>query len=264
MAMKYEVHKMKFEYKYLVPCELLPELRTLISPFMEKDSNMNFGGRDGYTVRSIYFDTPGYDFYHEKKDGLKIRKKLRIRGYNSYNPENFVFLEIKRKNARKLMKNRAAVPYKHLNDLLFKGNAEKYVLTDRGFKEPIENAQRFLFNFHKSSLQPVVLVIYEREAFFGKFDSSMRVTFDKNLRSSIDPDLHQLYKEENIKYTAPGNFVLEVKFYDIFPSWMNKIIFYLGLKLVAFSKYTRCIDEHREINNNSRMLLRDFTHAIHL
>ena len=262
--MKYEVHKMKFEYKYLVPCELLPEIRMLISPFMERDGMMNFGGPEGYTVRSIYFDTPRYDYYHEKKDGLKIRKKLRIRGYNAYNPENFLFLEIKRKNAKKLMKNRAAVIYKHLNDLLFTGNTRKYILTDKGLKEPLENAGRFLFNLHNSLLQPVVLVIYEREAFFGKFDSSMRITFDKNLRSSIDPELHELYKEENIKYTAPGNFVLEVKFYDIFPSWMKKIIYSLGLKLDTFSKYTRCIDEHKEINNNSRILMRDYIHAIHI
>ena len=71
---------MKFEYKYLVPIERLSELRTFISPFMVTDSHMDMGGPEGYTVRSIYFDTFQYDDYHEKISGLKTRKKIRIRG----------------------------------------------------------------------------------------------------------------------------------------------------------------------------------------
>ncbi|MFC1694261.1 VTC domain-containing protein [Candidatus Latescibacterota bacterium] len=261
--MKYDVAKMKYEYKYCIPNEQLPEIRKRISPFLEHDSNMKFGGTEGYTVRSIYFDTPRYDFYHEKIEGLKQRKKLRIRGYNEYNQNNIVYLEIKKKNEKRIYKNRAAVPYCDLEKLLMTGDIEKYILSDDGSKIPVENAQRFLFNIHKLTLLPAVLVIYEREAFQGKFDHSLRITFDKNLRSAIYPCLGNLYKEENINYTIPNHSVLEVKFYHVFPSFLSKIIESMELRLQAFSKYTKCIDEHIVVRTNTQRLKYDYLQSIH-
>ncbi len=233
---------MKYEYKYVVQNELLSDLRRAIFPFVKKDPYMDIGGPSGYTIRSIYYDTPKFDFYHEKIDGLNIRKKIRIRGYNEYDDKNIVFLEIKRKNEKLLWKNRASVAYRNLNDLLTTGNTEKYVLTDTGIKNALEDSRRFLFHIHKSYLQRTVLVIYEREAFFCKFNKSLRITFDKRLRSSMYPEIKMLYREENIKYTIPGYFILEVKFHPFFPSWMASIIASFGLKLETFSKFTRCID----------------------
>ena len=255
---------MKFEYKYLVPIERLPELRTLISPFMVTDTHMDMGGPAGYTVRSIYFDTFQYDDYHEKISGLKIRKKIRIRGYNGQNHKNIVFLEIKRKNEKRVKKNRAPVKYKNIKDLLISGDTERYIMTIKGFKEAIENSRQFLFHIYKKSLRPVVLVVYEREAYHGTFDNSFRITFDKNLRSMIHPDLQELYQEDHIKYSIPNHFVLEVKFFDIFPSWLRSIIGSLGLRLQAFSKYTTCVDEHNAVNNNSRDLRHDFVRQVYL
>ena len=257
--MKYDVNIMKYEYKYMVPNELLSELRTRISPFVEKDSYMDMGSINGYTVRSIYFDTPNLDFYHDKIAGLKIRKKFRIRGYNDYNHENVVFLEIKRKNEKKIYKHRAAVKFMDLHDLLATGDVEKYILLDHGLKSALDSSRRFLFHIHTSILQPNVLVIYEREAFFGKFDRSLRITFDKNLRSSMHPELLGLFKEENIKYVLHNYFILEVKFYHEFPSWMKPIIASLGFELSAFSKYTNCIDKHMVVHNNSRLFPHNFT-----
>ena len=152
----------KFEYKYRVPSELLPELRARMQPFVEFDSYMNMGGPSGYTVRSIYFDTPKFDYFHEKVDGIKMRKKIRIRGYNEYNPENIIFLEIKRKNERTISKNRAPLNYQYLSKLLKTGNVEKYILTDNGFKNALEDSKKFLFHIHRYMLHPIVLVMYER------------------------------------------------------------------------------------------------------
>ncbi|HUT62476.1 MAG TPA: polyphosphate polymerase domain-containing protein [Anaerolineae bacterium] len=253
---------MKFEYKYIVPIERLPELRTLISPFMVADTHMDMGGPEGYTVRSIYFDTFQYDDYYEKISGIKIRKKIRIRGYNGQNHKNIVFLEIKRKNEKRVRKHRAPVKFKNLKNLLISGDTERFVLTIKGFKDAIEDSRQFLFHMYKKSLRPVVLVIYEREAYHGTFDNSMRITFDKNLRSTIHPDIQELYQEEYIKYSIPNHFVLEVKFFDIFPSWLRPVIASLNLKLQAFSKYTTCVDEHNAVNNNSRDLKHDFVRQV--
>ncbi len=262
--MKYDVNKMKYEYKYKVSYSKLSELRERISPFTISDSNMDFGGENGYTVRSIYFDTPKYDFYQEKKEGLRIRKKIRIRGYNHYDQKNIIFLEIKRKNEKKIYKNRAAIHYNDLQNFLITCDSEKYIIPDHNVELAIENSQQFLFHIHRNSLLPAVLVIYEREAFFGKFDRSLRITLDKNIRGTIFPDIYKLYEEKNIKYPIPNYFILEVKFYHIFPSWMSTVIESMNLGLQPFSKYTNCIDANIVIHNNTRMLKYNFTQTVHV
>ena len=253
----------KFEYKYQVPRELLPRLRKLIEPYVMIDSYMNEGGPTGYTVRSIYFDSPRYDYFHEKEDGLKIRKKIRIRGYNEYDPGNTVFLEIKRKNEKQIFKNRAPVTFQNLKRLMTTGDSDKYIIALDGFRNAVADSKRFLFHVHKSCLHPLVLVIYDREAFFGKYDHSLRITFDKNLRSSIRPELDDLFSENHIKYSIPKKFILEVKFIDVFPSWMKLIIKSLGLKLQATSKYTTCLEEHNAVNNRTFQPLLSFTRTMH-
>ena len=253
----------KYEYKYLIPNECLNVLRDMISPFVEADSYMKYGGSEGYTVRSIYYDTRQFEFYHDKLEGLKIRKKLRIRGYNEHNGNDIIFLEIKRKNEKAISKDRAPVKYENLHHL-FTGDIEPYILTDNGIKNAVENSQRFFFHIRRKSLKPIVLVIYEREAFMGKFDRSLRITFDKNLRSTINPDIHMLYNDENIKYSLPHNFVLEVKFHGIFPSWLSAIISSFSFKRQSYSKYTKCIDEHLLFKKNPGGSKLDSIKAIHL
>ena len=259
--MQYNVGSLKYEYKYLVPMELLPKLRDQVKSFLSQDDNMKFGGSEGYTVRSIYFDTPDYRYFHEKIEGLAIRKKVRFRGYNEFNPKNPVYLEIKRKNGKKLRKNRSIVLFSHLNNFFRTCNCDKYVQRDCGLKHPIEDSKRFLFHIHRYSLLPLVLVIYEREAFYGKFDKQLRITFDKNIRSSINPSITDLYEERNIKYSVPNHFVFEVKFYEIFPSWLSSIIRTMELKLDAFSKFSTCVNEHMAIRNNSRKCKYNFVHT---
>ena len=246
---------MKYEYKYVVPLEKLDELRAMVSPFVFRDGYMDISGADiGYTVRSIYFDTPRYDHYHDKIDGLKIRKKIRIRGYNTYNDDNIVFLEIKRKNEKKIYKNRLPVRFKDLGAYLYHGNPEKYIITDILKNDVITDSQYFLFNIYRHTLQPTVLVVYDREAYFGKYDRTFRITFDKNLRGAVHPSLDSLYDDDRLTYASGSNFVFEVKFYNVYPSWLKRINVKLGLRLGSFSKYTTCIDNQITIRNNSRQL----------
>ena len=250
-SMSYDVSRMKYEYKYMVRNSMRDELRRLIAPFMEFDPYMELrriGGAGeqmlGYTVRSIYYDTEDLRFYREKDDGIADRKKVRIRGYNEFGRNNIVFLELKHKHEKKIFKNRASVLYGDLDRLLESGDAESYVLKFGSRQEPLADAERFLFALRRDRLVPVVLVIYEREAYFGKFDNSFRITFDKNLRSSLTPSTGDLYEERGIRPHAEGWFVLEVKFYQTFPSWMTDVIRILDLKQQSFSKYTGCIDSH--------------------
>ena len=107
---------MRLEYKYLVPINRLAEFKKELLPYVDIDDKFN--ANEEYKVRSIYFDTTDLRFYREKIEGLKIRKKLRIRGYNELENKNLVFLEIKRKNEGFVNKNRAPLHYSNLSDFL--------------------------------------------------------------------------------------------------------------------------------------------------
>ena len=49
----------------------------------------------GYPIRSLYFDTPEDRDFHEKEDGIELRRKLRLR---CYAPDAaFALLEMKQK-----------------------------------------------------------------------------------------------------------------------------------------------------------------------
>ena len=68
------------------------KLRKLLDRAMISDEH---NGVQGYTIRSLYFDTPDNDDFMDKIDGLELRRKIRLR---IYDPENdFAMLEMKQK-----------------------------------------------------------------------------------------------------------------------------------------------------------------------
>ena len=246
-----DVKKDRFEYKYQVPATALSDLRQALAPFVDLDRYARKDSGD-YTVRSIYFDTCALDYYQEKMTGLKIRKKLRVRGYNQRQIDSPTFIEIKRKNNMAISKNRAWVPYRHLENLFAGGDIERYVGPHAADPRDLEDAQRFFYHVYRYSLRPVVLIHYEREAFFRKFDPSVRITFDKNLRSNSFPALEDLFVENSAVPSLSGFFILEAKFYLGLPSWFKAILENFGLEREAISKYCICLDEHGVPRESSR------------
>lgn len=250
---------MRYEYKYIVSESKLEILRQMVLPFVNVDEFAETSGSNQYTVRSVYFDTPRFDYYFEKIDGIKNRKKVRLRGYDEEAPDNTVFLEIKRKYEIPIIKFRAPVKYVDALQMFEKTKINGYVLNSDKFPKGFENTQRFFFQVLGKNLRPVVLVTYEREAYLSKFDSTVRVTFDKNLRSKEYPALEEIYTEKQLRRSLSNHFILEVKFNNHFPRWMVPIVSRLGLHKQSASKYVICIDENKIVNKFSRSSV--FTNA---
>lgn len=234
----------RIEYKYLVPTSELERLRGKIAAHVRPDSYAA-GRRDHtYVVRSLYFDTSRFDFYNEKIEGLRKRKKIRVRGYNDYAPGDRVFMEIKRKHDSSISKNRAPVPYDDLAYLIESGDLDAYAVRrgdDGGVRE---NAERFLFHIKNLALEPVVLIVYDREAYHYRFNDDLRITFDKHLRSASRVSVDGLYREGDFIDALPNYFILEVKTRGSFPPWLTHTIASLELQRRALSKYTICLDKH--------------------
>ena len=235
---------MRIEYKYLVPITKLTLLRKAIENYTHRD--YYHLGKIDYTVRSIYFDTTNLKFYHEKLDGLKERKKLRIRGYNQLSDESIIFLEIKRKNENYISKNRSPLFLNDLNNLFESKDLNSYIIETENYEQAIEDGRKFFHYMSKMSLHPVVLIVYEREAYYSKFTDELRITFDKNLRYMLFPDINDFGSESKMKYVLPSNFILEIKFSGGLPHWLHKIISGMNLSRLALSKYTMCIENEKK------------------
>lgn len=80
------------EKKYLISLEDYYLLSKKFSQVMTLDSHSS---DDGYTIRSLYFDSLEDVDWQEKEDGVEIRRKIRLRNYGSQS--NFAKLEMKQK-----------------------------------------------------------------------------------------------------------------------------------------------------------------------
>lgn len=234
---------MRNEYKYIIHNSLMDKIRQRILPYLTLDKFAIGKENNQYTVRSIYFDNPSLEFYYEKIEGLKNRKKIRLRGYGKVpDQDNTVFLEIKRKYDVPLLKNRAILTYGEALKMFKNLQLNGYSLQDERLPKSIDSAKRFFYHLNSKNLRPVVLVVYEREAYLDRFDPTVRVTFDKNLRSYPFPAINELYEETKTLPVLDNSFIMEVKFNDHFPYWITPTVSEFSLVRRSASKYTMCID----------------------
>ena len=251
---------MRYEFKYIVKNSDLDRLRSMILPFVTIDKFAEVDDNHQYTVRSIYFDTSRFDFYYEKIEGIKNRKKVRLRGYDKVDGNNIVFFEIKRKYDIPIMKFRAPVKFEDALDMFRSRNINGQVVSNDFFPKGNENSKRFFYQVFSKNLRPVVLIVYEREAYQDKMDDTVRITLDKNIRSKAYPSLTNLFEEDKLSQALSGKFILEVKFNNHFPSWLNPIISSLALRKQSASKYVISMDSSRVINHFTKSTLYTRSH----
>lgn len=249
---------MKYEFKYIVPLNKLEPLREEIRPYVKLDPYAEGIGGGEYTVRSIYYDTLNFDYFWEKVDGYKIRKKIRIRGYNEPTGSDIVFMEIKRKLKEPIEKDRERVTFEVMKRLMAGEGGKAY--GDREDDHGVNGAGKFLYHVYRNNLKPVILVAYEREAYFDRFMGEVRVTIDKNLRCIPYPGLDDLYNEDKTRPALPSRFIFEVKFRGQFPSWLRPVTARLGMIRRSASKYVICVDSQNLTDDSRKSEMFRFSH----
>ncbi len=224
------------EFKYFVPMVFAESLRDRILAHMVHDPFCENRIENQYTVRSIYFDTPSLLMYFEKIEGLKLRKKLRVRVYNDFIDETPAFLEIKRKIRDTVFKERTTVGIDQVPKLLNGGQLTLMKDDQKSWKDS-GVLNRFVYLTKRLKLAPKALITYEREAFLDPENPDLRVTFDYNVRSFFEPDVDEFFREEDLRTFGSPRFIMEVKFSIALPLWLRLIIREYRLHLQAISKY---------------------------
>lgn len=227
----------RFELKYLVPLRTAEKFKRDLRAYLVPDDHGDANG--SYELASLYFDSPDYRFFWEKIDGIKFRRKLRIRQYRNgspLNPDSQVFVEIKQRHNRVTQKRRAVLPYQDALRLCLQREVPEHAPADRPVIDEVVG-MLWLYN-----LQPASLVTYSRLALVGvDYDIGLRVTFDTNLRYNhrqLDLD-----GDDDGELLFPPEFaVVEIKANERIPYWLTEMVAAHNLGLVRVSKYCRSIE----------------------
>ncbi len=177
-------------------------------------------------------------------DGIKFRRKLRIRRYETdevFTDETRVFVEIKQRVDRVTQKRRAILPYSQALRLCNDRQIPDFAPEDKAI---IEEIYVFLWQYN---LRPASLVRYTRQAFVGtEYDIGLRVTFDTFLSFQAHP-LH-LHEEPSGLPMMPAHLVvMEIKVNEHIPTWLTDMIAAHNLQMVRVSKYCRSIEAARNL-----------------
>lgn len=225
---------MRHEFKYLIPNFAREELRHYVARYADRDQHALEDG--SYTVRSIYLDTSRGALYRSKVEGVRQRLKIRVRGYGDVDEDSRVSLELKRKRGSTSWKSRS---HAGLSEAALWLASETDSLSFP--EEEQAAAKRFRYFCRRYNLKPVVLVAYEREAFEGLHDPTLRVTFDCNLRGRFAARLNTLGADAPVS-VFERHFILEVKFDYHYPGWLKPILAELAVRKKALSKYVLTLD----------------------
>ncbi|RPH90881.1 MAG: polyphosphate polymerase domain-containing protein, partial [Calditrichaeota bacterium] len=201
-----------------------------------------------YTVRSLYYDSPKLDFYWEKIDGVKVRRKLRIRSYNSLKPDSVAFLEIKRRYGTAVVKERAKYSFDEISRLM-SSPANIWLTYDQSMDGSLVLG-KWVDNILRWNLEPAVVIAYEREAYVGRHDddNNVRFTIDMDVRARITESVNELFATDN-EIPLTGNlYILELKYNNFMPKWMRALVQEFGLQQRSISKY--CMGIHEGILSN--------------
>lgn len=245
---------MRIEHKYYLAESEISNFKREMMPYVKYDAFALAREDRNYIVRSVYYDSDSMQFYHEKIDGLKVRKKLRIRGYNNFHGEKVVYIEIKRKSDCYVWKNRAPLLFSDINKFLNGNSIEDLILVADKNSYAITDAKKFLYHYYIDQLHPTALISYEREAMFGAMNDRLRITIDKNLRYLISPDISELFNEDKLQYVFNGTFILEIKSDYGYPVWLRDLISRYHLRRSAISKYTLSLDKQANRNPFEKMI----------
>ena len=219
---------LRHELKYFITPAEMNVLRGVLTPVMQLDPNGNENNE--YHIRSLYFDTINDDALEEKIAGVGNRKKYRIRIYNF--SDKVIKLECKSKYGDLISKQSVTIP-RELADQLIAGDPEglqrmRHPLLHDMFRE-----------MRTRLLRPAVIVDYVREAYIHPAEE-VRITVDKTLRTGLFS--HDMFNKDIPTYPVFDDPVeiLEVKYDEFLPSYLQSILSGITAQRSAISKYTHC------------------------
>ena len=241
MAFRHRLQARRFEWKYVVSERCARAIRDFLKGYLEPDQYAQGDSSPSYLVYSLYLDTPTLALFRQTRGGLKNRFKLRIRFYDG-DPTHPVFLEVKRREADVIYKERAAVTREDARLLLdggWPGTPDPF----RAGHDSKDASALECFRHLRDEIgaRATAFVGYLREAYVSPTDDRLRITFDRGVRGTEFGRHHRFEPPRERTETNVGGVILEIKFTDCFPGWLTELVQAFDLQRRSVPKYVHCV-----------------------
>lgn len=233
------VTSQRFEMKYVLNAFQAELIREQIAPYVRADPKARDG--HGYDLSSVYLDSSRLDLFWSSNLGEAKRHKLRVRTY-SEDPAAPVFFEIKSRYNGVVLKKRATVAREWIRECL-EGHPVPGEAVVSGDPIEAENLALFQARMEEIGAIPRLHVRYTRDAYMSLDDDPVRITFDHNIAC-----LPTIGMKDKVRMNGPGwrhlpdnPVILEVKFTDSYPCWVQELVQRFSLLRDSFAKYVVCV-----------------------
>lgn len=211
----------RYELKFL----LTAEQKSRLLPEIEKHMCLDKYGRT--LIKNLYFDTDSYRLIRRSLEKPDYKEKLRIRSYGETSPESTVFVELKKKYDGVVYKRR--IPMVEQEAMTWFHGWRKAP------ESQIAREIRYFIGYYET-LHPTVFLSYEREAYYCKDGSDLRLTFDDNILCRQEA-LSLCTENYGTPLLAQGQVLMEVKCPGGIPLWLTSLLSREKLYKTSFSKY---------------------------
>ena len=157
----------RYEYKYPLTADQKKDLQAYMETYMKPDT---FGRN---IICNLYFDTPDYLLIRRSIEGKVYKEKIRLRTYGRAQDDSEAFIELKKKYKKVVYKRRVRTEYADAVRYLCQGEDS---IEHSQIRRELDYAMQMY-----QGIRPAVYLSYEREAFYGRDDHELRITFDQNI-----------------------------------------------------------------------------------
>lgn len=220
--------KFRHELKYPITVAQLEMIKNRVNHLLDVDKH---AGPEGcYNIRSLYFDDLYNSCFYENENGTDPREKFRIRIYN-HSTER-ITLECKRKERGKTLKTSCPLTLDQTRMLM-----EGRIIPD--ISSQPEVLRKLTLRMMTKGMRPAVIVEYDRIPYVYR-NGNVRITLDMNVSSSTSV---KRFLDEQIpkRPVMPlGQHLLEVKYDEYLPDFIQHNLNLHSLTQTAYSKYYLC------------------------
>ena len=211
----------RMEKKYQISEAACASLMQTIGQHLTPDSHGHS------TICNLYLDTPDFRLIRQSMDARVYKEKLRLRSYGTPESGDRIFVEIKKKYKGIVYKRRESMTAEQ---------AMRYLETgEKPFDSQILREIDYALAFYGHP-QPAAAVCYERDAFYSREDSALRITFDRHVRYRTC--LLSLSAGDSGKEILPdGRVLMEIKTGGAVPLWLADALDSGHLAPAKYSKY---------------------------
>lgn len=218
----------RYEIKYLISQIQKDRIIEIINKYMSIDQYAKTN------IRNIYFDTPNYQIIRNSIEKPQYKEKLRIRSYTKPYNDTPIFIELKKKYDGVVYKRRLALPF----DV-----TKEWLLENKKLDNPsqIINEIDYFISYYKN-LSPSLFLSYDREAYYGIDDKTLRITFDSNIIArdenlNLDSDIY------GTNILPDKKILMEIKCNGGMPLWLTTILSQEKIYKQSFSKYGKAYED---------------------